>query len=117
MQIFYTVMPEGHGTVDLTFHANPLPGCLCSSGAAIQHFHERAAISDHTIRGALQVSHTHTLRAPVSAAQEHSRVRDLSAAQDHTQHKTTLKTCRQSRQLEPIHGGESGMLLSPEFKR
>jgi hypothetical protein len=46
-------------------------------------FRERAAIFDHTVRGAL--SPPHTSRAPGFAAQDHARARDSNAAQGNTQ--------------------------------
>ncbi len=46
-------------------------------------FRERAAIFDHTVRGALSPSHTS--RAPAFATQDHARARDSNAAQGNTQ--------------------------------
>ena len=46
-------------------------------------FRVRAAIFDHTVRGAL--SPPHTSRAPGFATQDHARARDSNAAQGNTQ--------------------------------
>jgi hypothetical protein len=49
----------------------------------IGDFRERAAMFDHTVRGAL--SRPHNSRAPGSATLDHARVRDSNAAQGNTQ--------------------------------
>jgi hypothetical protein len=46
-------------------------------------FRERAAMFDHTVRGAL--SPLHTSRAPGFATQDHAQARELNAAQSLTQ--------------------------------